>query len=67
MDGMTARYAELRRTRPDSAFNESMLNTLGYVLLREKRVTDAIAVFALNVREYPEASNPYDNLGEAYL
>jgi len=23
-------------------------------------------VFELNVRQYPEASNPYDSLGEAY-
>ena len=28
---------------------------------------DAITVFELNVAEFPDASNPYDSLGEAYL
>jgi cytochrome c-type biogenesis protein CcmH/NrfG len=30
-------------------------------------VQDAIAIFRLNVAEYPDASNPYDSLGEAHL
>ena len=44
-----------------------MLNTLGYRLLRDGQIEDAITTFELNVAEYPDASNPYDSLGEAYL
>lgn len=28
---------------------------------------DAIEIFKLNVEAYPEASNPYDSLGEGYM
>jgi CubicO group peptidase (beta-lactamase class C family) len=47
--------------------DESSLNTMGYHLLAQKRIDEAIKVFELNVREYPNASNPYDSLGEAYM
>lgn len=66
MPAMTARYAGLRASEPAAAFNEAQLNTIGYQLLRSGRTADAIGVFELNVREYPQASNPYDSLGEAY-
>ena len=63
---MAARYTALRASEPETAFNEAQLNTVGYQLLRSGRTKDAIAVFELNVRQYPDASNPYDSLGEAY-
>jgi CubicO group peptidase (beta-lactamase class C family) len=69
-DGVAAaisRYHEMKGSRPAEAFDETLLNTLGYRMLRADRVQDAIAVFELNVAEYPDASNPYDSLGEAYL
>jgi len=47
--------------------DESSLNTMGYHLLAQKRIDEAIKVFQLNVQEYPNASNPYDSLGEAYM
>ena len=40
---------------------------MGYSLLAEKRVAEAIAVFKVNVELYPQSSNVYDSLGEAYL
>ena len=47
---------------------ESELNTLGYQLLSgDKRSTDAIAIFRLNIKEHPASSNAYDSLGEAYV
>ncbi|MBO6574339.1 MAG: serine hydrolase [Rhodothermales bacterium] len=52
---------------PRSAFTEDTLNDLGYRLLRAGRYEDAIEVFELNVQEYPDASNPYDSLGEAFM
>ncbi len=65
-DSMIRQYRTLRQTRPPEAFDEEMLNTLGYQLLRAGKRKDAIAVFQLNVESFPTASNPYDSLGEAY-
>ncbi|HEV8158287.1 MAG TPA: DUF3471 domain-containing protein, partial [Pyrinomonadaceae bacterium] len=48
-------------------FNEAELNTLGYQLTSLKKIKDAIEIFKLNVEAYPQASNPYDSLGEAYM
>ena len=62
-----ALYHELKATEPAEAFDEFLLNRLGYRLLRAEQIADAIAVFELNAAEYPDASNPYDSLGEAYL
>lgn len=61
-------YRELKRTRPDEYdFNEADLNRVGYTLLAQGRNTDAIAIFKLNVEMYPQSSNTYDSLGEAYM
>jgi tetratricopeptide (TPR) repeat protein len=67
IDAAIAEYHQMKTTQPAEAFDESLLNSLGYRLLRGDRIQDAIAVFELNVAEYPDASNPYDSLGEAYL
>ena len=48
-------------------FSENELNTLGYQLVGMKKIKDAIEIFKLNVEAFPQASNPYDSLGEAYL
>jgi tetratricopeptide (TPR) repeat protein len=67
IEAALARYHELKATEPSEAFDEGFLNELGYRLLGAGRILDAVAVFELNVAEYPDASNPYDSLGEAYL
>jgi len=67
VEAAMALYHQMKGTRPPEAFDEFLLNALGYRLLGAGRIQDAIAVFELNVAEYPEASNPYDSLGEACL
>ncbi len=37
------------------------------MLMGNGRLQDAITIFKLNVAEYPQAANPYDSLGEAYM
>lgn len=59
-------YGTLARRYPPERFDENLLNTLGYELLREERADDAVAVFELNVEAYPGAPNPYDSLGDGY-
>lgn len=62
------KYHELKTNQKDEYnFNENELNILGYQLLGKNMVKEAIEIFKLNVKEYPEASNPYDSLGEAYM
>jgi CubicO group peptidase (beta-lactamase class C family) len=67
LDAALAEHAQLRKVRPASDFKPSQLNSLGYSLLTENRVDDAIRVFRLNVELYPGDSNAYDSLGEAYM
>ncbi len=45
---------------------EYELNTIGYDLLKEKFVSEAIDVFAVNVKLNPTSWNAYDSLGEGY-
>lgn len=46
---------------------EADVNVVGYRLLGMNKVTEAIDVFKLNVNLFPESSNVYDSLGEAYM
>ena len=43
------------------------LNMVGYALLQNDLINEAIAVFKLNVKLYPNIPNCYDSLGEAYM
>jgi hypothetical protein len=45
---------------------EPRVNSLGYRLLSEKRIPEAIVIFEVNVRTHPNSWNAYDSLGEAY-
>ena len=60
-------YRASRQARPsDPAIDEETMNRIGYVLLRGKRIKDAIEVFKQNVSDHPESWNVFDSLGEAY-
>ncbi len=48
-------------------FRAHTLNNLGYQLLGAENYDAAIAVFKLNVEQYPDYPNGYDSLGEAYM
>jgi len=61
-------YHELKATQLDAYdFTESELTSLGYRLLRAKKIKEAIEIFKLNVEIYPQSYNVYDSLAEAYL
>jgi Flp pilus assembly protein TadD len=51
----------------DTDIGEGTLNGLGYTLLQGGQTQDAIILFQRNVQEYPQSSNVYDSLGEAYM
>lgn len=63
-----SQYRESRKKRPDaSVLTEAQTNDLGYWLLGRKRVQEAIELFKMNVEDYPDSSNAYDSLAEAYM
>src|SRR5262245_50894245 len=67
-DAAARKYRDLKKNQPDAYdFQERELNGLGYNLLGQKMIKEAIKVFQLNVEAYPESSNVYDSLGEGYM
>ncbi|MCI0662852.1 MAG: serine hydrolase [Acidobacteria bacterium] len=68
IDSAVGKYRDLRKNKPDAYdFQEGELNNLGYNLLGQKKIKEAIKVFQLNIEAYPESSNVYDSLGEGYM
>lgn len=45
----------------------TILNKIGYGFLKDKLIDNAIAVFQENVKLFPNDSNSWDSLGEAYF
>ena len=62
-----ARYPELKRDTTTYSTGEAQLNSLGYKLLQAGKLDEAVAIFQLNRDNFPQSSNVYDSLGEAYL
>jgi CubicO group peptidase (beta-lactamase class C family) len=68
--GETAINQYRRQARNSSGghlLNQDQVNGLAYWLLARKRVREAIELFEMNVEDYPNSSNAYDSLGEAYM
>lgn len=61
-------FAEMRKSdRGRYLFDERQFNALGYRLMGQEKIKEAIAIFEFNVEMYPESFNVYDSLGEAYM
>lgn len=62
-------YQQLKTDSYNAYFFEkpSELNLLGYSLINSKHIKNAIEIFTLLTVEFPENSNAYDSLGEAYF
>jgi predicted alpha/beta superfamily hydrolase len=45
---------------------EALMNQVGYTLMGQGNMEEAVAAFKLNVERYPGSANVYDSLGEAY-
>jgi hypothetical protein len=68
VDAAATQYHELKSAgRANYNFDEDELNALGYQLLRTNKFKEAIRILQLNVEAYPQSSNVYDSLGEAYM
>lgn len=61
-------YHDLKASHPaDYDFSENELINLGYRLLHEKKLPEAIEIFKLSVEVYPQSYNTWDSLAEAYM
>jgi hypothetical protein len=62
------KYPILKQAREaEVLFSEASFNRLGYQYVTAGKLTEAIAIFRLNVQEYPGSFNAYDSLAEAYM
>jgi len=69
-DGAIAFYKAV--SSPENKFTqyrlpEEYLIGIGYGLLSRNKVNEAIELFSFVVEEYPNSTNAYDSLGEAYM
>jgi len=62
------RFREFKADPVNAYLNvEAIMNTFGYQLMGTNHLDQAIEIFKLNVEAYPQSSNVYDSLGEAYM
>jgi len=68
--GLDAGLAECKELYTENGdgyyFSEFEFNNLGYKLLGESKVKEAIEIFKFNTVMYPTSWNVYDSLGEGY-
>lgn len=69
IDRAIAKYRIIAGSKDSSQyyFSESEFNSLGYYLLRNNKIPDAVKFFLLNTERNPTSSNAFDSLGEAYM
>ena len=59
-------YYKIKRENPKLNF-ENRLLTIGYDLINNENLKDAIKVFELNAKENPQSANAFDCLAESYF
>jgi len=65
-DSFQSTYTNLKgNTKYGNVNFEQQINYVGYMLMNLEKMHKAIAVFQMNVREYPSSWNAFDSLGEA--
>ena len=47
--------------------NPNVLNILGYALVNQDRLDEALKVFKVNIKKYPDVANCYDSIAECYM
>lgn len=64
---LTAFKAIKEKDSLNPVIRESSINRLGYTFIRKDDFESALEVFKINAVLYPNSSNVYDSLGDAYL
>ena len=60
-------YAAMQKESPNFKLEESAVNSWGDELMTDNHFPEAIDIFKLNAKNYPDSGNVYDSLGEAYM
>jgi CubicO group peptidase (beta-lactamase class C family) len=60
-------YRNERKTDTTKNINEQDMNSLGYDLIRIKRIDDALAVFKQNTDDFPASWNAWDSYAEGFM
>jgi CubicO group peptidase (beta-lactamase class C family) len=63
LSNVLKQYREIKK-QPTYYLHEGEINQLGYLLISENKIKEAIAIFTLNVEEYPQSANVYDSRGK---
>jgi len=66
IDTAISKFRDLSKQTDKYILSEDEMNMLGYELLKENKLQEAIGIFTLNVEAFPNSYNVYDSLGEAY-
>lgn len=68
LKAVSAHYRSVSQwMKEEVAVPERILNQLGYRLLKNGQLAQALEAFRLNVQLYPESANVHDSLGEGLL
>jgi len=59
--------SESKSKDPEYNISEIAINTLGYKLIEEKKLKEALEFFKINTELYPNSSNVFDSYGECLL
>jgi CubicO group peptidase (beta-lactamase class C family) len=65
--GARAAIAGFRPALMRGDVSEVSINSIGYQLIGQKKLEEALRIFQLNVQLHPDSWNAYDSLGEAYM
>jgi tetratricopeptide (TPR) repeat protein len=61
-------YEKFTAIDPDLVlFPEANMNFAGYGMLQQGRTAEAVSLFKMNAEAYPQSSNCWDSLAEAYM
>jgi CubicO group peptidase (beta-lactamase class C family) len=67
--GIEAALRQYRTLSQEKTYylSEFEFNTIGYNLMGEKKIKEAIEIFKINTEANPQSANAFDSLGEAYM
>ena len=66
-ESIQASLNEINKHGKNIYFDEMYINRLGYEWMNTGHISEAIEVFKLNTVAFPQSSNAYDSLGEAFM
>ena len=66
-DGLKAYQKAKEQDSSNDLLSEGFLNGVGYELLNQHKINQAVDIFKVNTMLYPKSENVYDSLAEAYL